>query len=633
MRLPSYSADPKFARFFGYCFGKYSDEQFKEMAKKLDLVILDSYWYPNPPAILKDNKKNLIILAYMSPFDVSNMEKIYKQNMNKNSKGFRMYKEWKEISSHENWFFHDENGRRVRVYLNKKEERFGLDIENKGFQEFYSKLAAELVSNGYDGIFLDNVWVNYPYGSDFREFSSATPIGMNKEKWWKISVDFLKAIKEAIGKRILVFNQVRGYDTENSLKYLATCDGAMDENWLNNGNFYFKDFKEGIDIISVINKRNKISIPVAIGKKEADALRLYCSYLLVKEGDNAYFSYMKGYNFKGMIWYPFYELDLGKPNGNYYQQDGAVFRKFTNGLVIVNPNISSKNILLSEEYKTRDGTIVKEIVFKAREGDILLKKDVKLLLENKKIEFHGFGLLDFTKKAGPDEGQMNIPIDVDLKKAEKAFILLSLFDADNPSEGKIFINGNGPLDLPWGKGKSFNWKDFEFDSIAIGKNWLKNGENEIKFIKNKGGIFKVTKITLQLEYKSDLFPKIHEEEKDFSGLSGDLDFTKSDGLSEKGTAVFVDIDPGKTRRAFIILTLFDADNLNEGEFFINGKGPIPLPEGRGKDFNWKDYTFEPIPIDKSWLKKGWNGIRFRKKPKGIFKVSSLLIKMKFVEEK
>ena len=108
---------------------------------------------------------------------------------------------------------------------------------------------------------------------------------------------------------------------------------------------------------------------------------------------------------------------------------------------------------------------------------------------------------------------------------------------------------------------------------------------------------------------------------------------KSDGLEQKGTAVYIDIDPQDARRAFVILTLFDADNPNESEFFINGKGPIPLPESRGKDFNWRDYTFDPIPIDKSWLKKGWNDIRFKRKPNGNFKVSSVLIRLKFVKEK
>jgi len=122
--VQSYPETPKFAKFFSICFGKYSAEELKEMAKKLDLVILDSYHYPKPPSILKDTRKDLIILAYMSAFDVSTMERFSNQKMSEDSKTFRMYQEWKEINSHENWFLYDSNGNRIRVYLNKKNESF-----------------------------------------------------------------------------------------------------------------------------------------------------------------------------------------------------------------------------------------------------------------------------------------------------------------------------------------------------------------------------------------------------------------------------------------------------------------------------------------------------------------------------
>jgi len=97
LRSSGYSETPKFAKFFGACYGRHSDEEFKEMAKKLDLVIVDSYHYPAPPSILKNTRKDLIVLAYMNALDVHNMEGFSKQSMREGSKVFRMYKEWKEI--------------------------------------------------------------------------------------------------------------------------------------------------------------------------------------------------------------------------------------------------------------------------------------------------------------------------------------------------------------------------------------------------------------------------------------------------------------------------------------------------------------------------------------------------------
>ncbi len=639
LSLPSYSAEPKFARFFAACYGsRYSDKDFKEMAKKLDLVILDSYNYPKPPAILKDTKKDIIILAYMNALDVHNMEEFSKRTMREDSKVYRMYKEWEDINFHEDWLLHDKNGKRVKVFMQRKEERFGLNLGNKGLQEFFSKQVTKLTDNGYDGVFFDNVWVSYPFGPKMLiSFSSATPVDMDEGKWWEDNIAFLKAIKKAIGKKIVVFNQVRGNDPENSLKYLNVSDGAMDENWISNGKFDFNDFIEGTSIISLINKKNRMSLPIALGQKESEALTLYCSYLLVKDGDNAFFSYMKEYTMKGMNWYPFYEIDLGSSKGDYYRQDGLFLRKFANGLIVVNPNLFSAKTVLPEEYKSRDGEKIKEVILNARGGDIFLKKDVTFIpTGTKSLEFFSFDTpLDFTKESGSTttEGKMKISIDIDIKMIKEASILLSIFDADNPSEGKVFINGNGPIELPWGRGKEYNWKEYSFDPIPVEKDWIVKGENEVKFVKNKGGDFKVIKVSLRLEYESNKFPQIREIEKKFLCLSADLDFTRDNVPEQKVTAVYIDKDTKDARTAFIILTLFDADNPDEGEFFINGKGPIPLPEGRGKDFNWKDYTFDPIPIDKSWLKKGWNGIRFKKKTNGSFKVSSVVIKIMFAEGK
>ena len=372
-----HSETHKFVKFFGVCFGRYSDEEFKQMTKKLDLVILDSYHYPKPPAILKDTRKDFIVLAYMSALDVTNMEEYSKKKMQEDSKAFRMYKEWEKINSHENWFHHDKNGNRIRLWLHNKkvvnEEKFSLNMGNKQLQEYYGERTANLIKNGYDGIFMDNVWVNYPFTWDLLiSFCSAEPANMDKKKWWGDCIDFLKAIKKAVGGKIIVFNQVRGNDTENSLKYLAVCDGAMDESWLG-WKINYNSIKEGINIIKLINEKNKISLPIAIGQAENRALFLYCSYLLVKDGDNAYFSYMKGYNFKGMNWYPFYEIDIGSAKGQFYEKEGLLLRKFSKGLVIVNPNSSPKSIVLEGEYKNRKDVAIKKVSLKPGEGTILLQ--------------------------------------------------------------------------------------------------------------------------------------------------------------------------------------------------------------------------------------------------------------------
>ncbi|NOX53722.1 MAG: hypothetical protein GXP27_04665, partial [Planctomycetes bacterium] len=73
-----------------------------------------------------------------------------------------------------------------------------------------------------------------------------------------------------------------------------------------------------------------------------------------------------------------------------------------------------------------------------------------------------------------------------------------LFDADNPREGEIVINGKQAIPLPWGKGAAYNWRNFRFDPIPLDPAALVQGKNRITVRRHQGGTFKVTELTLRL---------------------------------------------------------------------------------------------------------------------------------------
>jgi hypothetical protein len=63
----------------------------------------------------------------------------------------------------------------------------------------------------------------------------------------------------------------------------------------------------------------------------------FASYLLLTDG-NTSFRYADGNNYREPWWYTNYEIDLGRPLGLLYSQDGVWIRNFEHGLVTVNPS-------------------------------------------------------------------------------------------------------------------------------------------------------------------------------------------------------------------------------------------------------------------------------------------------------
>ena len=80
---------------------------------------------------------------------------------------------------------------------------------------------------------------------------------MTERKWWDDSILMLRAIKQAVGDKIVFFNQVRGYNPDVSFEFIAETDGAMDESWLSDGNFKAQQWREDVTLIKRINQISK----------------------------------------------------------------------------------------------------------------------------------------------------------------------------------------------------------------------------------------------------------------------------------------------------------------------------------------------------------------------------------------
>jgi len=367
------------ARIFAVSFGsQYTDDDFRRMAEKLDLLIIDPLNFRQVPSVLRQTNPNIKVLGYCNTFDLRDMTPYAERDLTPGGKTERMLREWQEADA-EDWFYHDAEGLRVNVYLNKRNDRYGLDIGKPEVRAFLAAKAKSIVDAGYDGVFLDNVGVRYPFGYGVGEWVSAVPEGLTERKWWDDSILMLRAIKEAVGGKLVVFNQVRGYNLDVSLEFVAETDGAMDETWLSDGSFRPQQWREDVGLIRRLNKLNEYTLPVAQGTSEGAAKALFASYLLAKDGDHAYFAYGP-YNFTQWRWFSFYDVDLGRPMGEY-THDGDVYRRrYERAIVLVNVSSTEQSVTLPAEYQTELADKVSSISLPPRGGELLYTLDVRIRL-------------------------------------------------------------------------------------------------------------------------------------------------------------------------------------------------------------------------------------------------------------
>jgi hypothetical protein len=367
------------ARIFSVSFGnQYTKDDFRRMAEKLDLVILDPLNYPRVPSALREVNPKIKVLGYRNTFDLLDMTPYAERELKPGGKTEQMLREWDQGHA-ENWFYLDDEGRRVNVYLNKRDDRYGLDLGKPEVRNFLATRSKAIVDAGYDGVFLDNVGVRYPYGYGVGEWVSAVPTGLTERKWWDDSILMLREIKDAVGDGLVVFNQVRGYNQPVSLDFVAETDGAMDETWLSDGNFQPQQWREDVALVRRLNEMNQYTLPVAEGTSEAAARTLFASYLLAKDGEHAYFAYGP-YNFTQWRWFPFYDAELGRAQGAYTQEGDVYSRRFQRGIVLVNISDEPRSFALPAEYQTELAEKVRSVDIPARSGEILYTLDVRIRL-------------------------------------------------------------------------------------------------------------------------------------------------------------------------------------------------------------------------------------------------------------
>lgn len=313
--------------------------------------------------------------------------------------------------SDEKAYAHNSKGNRIKE-TEYAQGWYLMDLCSGEWREYFVEKAKERINQyGIDGIFVDDMGMvsglsgvkridsmpGHFVGNSWRQYTD--------DEWYQCGYDFLDHVKKKLGDKIVVFNGLYHRPPQYDTTLLEVTDGGMREGFILTGKYdrfldeagWRKLLNQIIKDINKYNKRLSAASRMQIANPTVDD-RMFCftSYLLINKPGNVSYSSPKYPD--GLYYFPEMDVDIGLPteeassiDGYYDTEKRLYIRKYSKGLVAVNPNAESRKITLERPYYlvipqgggkikengTYDGRLdykkVSEVTVPAQTGIILLK--------------------------------------------------------------------------------------------------------------------------------------------------------------------------------------------------------------------------------------------------------------------
>ncbi len=256
--------------------------------------------------------------------------------------------DWDFVTTHEDWFWHNEKGERV---YSRSDGKYLMNIGNKNFREYWQKSILRQMQDGeYNGVFLDSSSIDLlqyeashldprlsKTSAKTREFKE-----LGHKTWKEAYEDFMRDITNYLEKHgyAAIPNTSALFTTWDDTDYYTTASGAFLE-WA----FDTKssvDWKMAMERTLRLIKNDKIVIFQSYLKSDEDVgKRMYylACYLLIKGN----YSYVVYFHRGALSWYPEFDISIGCPKKilisslrDLQVRDGLYKRKYEKGEVWVN---------------------------------------------------------------------------------------------------------------------------------------------------------------------------------------------------------------------------------------------------------------------------------------------------------
>jgi hypothetical protein len=260
-------------------------------------------------------------------------------------------------STHPDWLLRNRAGQPIAcagyAYL------WAMNIGSRGFQRAWSsEVVGELRSQGWDGVFIDNVNPTLRYytnEADVAQYSSAgaytTAMGA--------ALAYIAPRIHRAGK--LVMANIGSWPSyaRTGMRWLRYLDGAMDERFTKytpaTGAGYRApgEWRTELALLRATQREHKWFIGIAQSSDgDVQAERFGWATMLLGAGGRATFALQDDNDYGGETWFGGdYEADLGRALGAAHEQRAGVWRRrYAHGLVLVNPTEGVRTVSLGGRY-------------------------------------------------------------------------------------------------------------------------------------------------------------------------------------------------------------------------------------------------------------------------------------------
>lgn len=286
-----------------------------------------------------------------------------------------------DATAHPEWILKNQYG--ANLYINwlcgnGVCSQYVPDYSNENFRQWWIAQAKAGMSQGFTGIFVDDVnfVMNLSNGTGLdTPIDPNTGQPMTTQAWEKYFADFLTEIRNAFPNAEIChnalwyagnFSPLTDPYVQQEIKaanYINLERGFADSGLTNTGSWGIQNLFSYIDAVHSLGSR------VLAEQYGFDGQFSLASYFLINGGNDLLANDAVTPN----NWPSMYDVDLGTPLGARRTWNGLIRRDFSNGIALINPpNSASVTVTLPGSFTDLNGNPLTTITLGGRQGAVLL---------------------------------------------------------------------------------------------------------------------------------------------------------------------------------------------------------------------------------------------------------------------
>lgn len=257
---------------------------------------------------------------------------------------------------HPEWLLRDRAGQPIQCkgfpYL------WAMDVGNPGFQRAWAdEVVGELRTQGWDGVFIDNVNPTIRYYHDPADVAKYPSDAAYSAAMTSALAHIVPTIHAAGKLAIANIGSWPSYPAVGA-RWMRYLDGGMDERFTKfiaapgQGYRSAAEWRTELSILQQAQRQGKWFMGIAQSSDhDVQAERFSWGTMLLGSGGRATFALQDDAEYGIETWFSDYEAPIGRPlAGASERRSGIELRRFSHGLVLVNPTTATHTLELGSRY-------------------------------------------------------------------------------------------------------------------------------------------------------------------------------------------------------------------------------------------------------------------------------------------